>query len=807
VKDIKSLILELTVEERASLCSGLDFWHLKGIERLDIPSIMVTDGPHGLRKQVEGGDLLTQSVPATCFPTASALAATWNRDLVYRVGEALGEECRQEKVGVVLGPGVNIKRSPLCGRNFEYFSEDPYLTGEIARSHISGVQSQGIGTSIKHYAANNQEYRRMTIDTVVDERALREIYLTGFELAVKGAQPWTVMGAYNKVNGTYCCEHPSLLRDILKEEWRHEGLTVTDWGAMNERVDALIAGLDLEMPGSNTGNDERIVAAVQDGELDEAVLDQAVERILNMIFKAHEALSEDFSYSPEAHHTLARRTASEGAVLLKNEDNVLPLEKDLKVALLGEFAKTPRYQGAGSSLINPSQLDNLYDEMVRIAGETNLTFAPGYTLKGGQVNDELIQEAIEAARGADVVVIMAGLPGSFEVEGLDREHMRLPESHNHLIESVASVHSKVVVVLSNGSPVEMPWLSQVQAVLEGYLGGQAGAGAIADILYGIVNPSGKLAETFPIKLEHTPCYRYYPGGPKTVEYRESVYVGYRFYETVGKDVLFPFGHGLSFTTFEYSQLRLSREKITEQETLTVSLKVKNTGSVEGKEVVQLYVSPVAPTAFRPKAELKGFEKLSLLPGEEREVVINLDRRAFACFNTGIKDWHVESGAYQILVGSSSRDIRLRGQLEVESSHPEVSVGERDRLSAYVNFPADALVSQKDFEELLGRPVPANEIVKGEPYTINTPISDMKDSFIGRQLGNAMRKQGQELVKDDPDSPNAQVIEATMREAPLRLIMMMGDDFNRGMVDSLLLMINGKFVKGLWGLLKAIRQKN
>jgi beta-glucosidase len=807
--NIKELISEMTIQEKASLCSGLNFWYLKGIKRLNIPAIMVTDGPHGLRKQIIEGDQLDldQSAPATCFPTASALAATWDRELVHQVGVALGEECRQEKVGVVLGPGANIKRSPLCGRNFEYFSEDPYLTGEIAKSHILGVQSQGIGTSLKHYVANNQEYRRMTIDTVVDERALREIYLTGFELAVRGAQPWTVMGAYNKVNGIYCCEHPSLLREILKEEWGHEGLAVTDWGAMNERVEALIAGLELEMPGSPNGNDERIVAAVQDGELDQARLNQAVERILRMILKAHETLSEDFTYEPAAHHALARRAAAEGAVLLKNEGNTLPLEKDVRVALLGEFAKTPRYQGAGSSLINPSQLDNLYDEMVKITGETNLTFSPGYPIGGLQVDDRLIQEALEVAQGADVVVIAAGLPDRFEIEGLDRTHMRLPESHNRLIEAVASIHTRVVVVLSNGSPVDMPWVSQVQAILEGYLGGQAGAGGIADVLYGIVNPSGKLAETFPSKLEDNPSHRYFPGGPKTVEYRESIYVGYRFYDTVGQDVLFPFGHGLSYTAFEYRDLQLSQDRMTDQETLSVSLKVKNTGRVAGKEVVQLYVNPVAPTAFRPKAELKGFEKVSLLPGEEKEVVISLGDRAFAYFNTGIKDWHVESGVYQILIGSSSRDIRLTGDVKVESSRPDVTIGERDRLSTYVNFPADAVISQKDFEALLGRPVPANEIVKGETCTINTPISDMQDSLVGTLFGNVMRRQLHRLIKDDPDSPTSQVMKAVMSEAPLRLLMMMGDELNRGMIDSLLLMINGKYLTGLFGLLKAVRQKN
>jgi len=583
--DIKELISQMTLEEKASLCSGKDFWNLKGIERLGIPSIMVTDGPHGLRKKAgDSSDQigLSDSVPATCFPTASALAATWNRELIYQVGEALGEECREEKVGVILGPGANIKRSPLCGRNFEYFSEDPYLSGEIAKSHINGVQSQGVGTSLKHYAVNNQEYRRMTIDAIVDERALREIYLAGYEIAVKESQPWTMMCAYNKVNGTYCSEHKYLMDDVLRGEWGYKGLVVTDWGAMNERVKGLTAGIELEMPGVNNGNNAMIVAAVTSGELDEAVLDQAVERILKMIFKTEKTLSEDYQYNRQSHHALARRVAGEGAVLLKNENNVLPLPKTAKIALLGQFAKTPRYQGAGSSLMNPTQLDNIYDEMTKLVGEENITFAPGYHAKQNEIDSELIREAVGTAQKADAVVVCVGLPDIFEVEGLDRGHMRLPQSHNALIEAVAKAHSKVVVVLSNGSPVEMPWANQIQAILEGYLGGQAGAGAIADILFGEVNPSGKLAETFPIKLEDNPSYHYFPGGPNTIEYRESIYVGYRYFDTAAADVLFPFGHGLSYTTFEYSDLQLSQRTLTDNETLTVTLTVKNTGDVAGK---------------------------------------------------------------------------------------------------------------------------------------------------------------------------------------------------------------------------------
>jgi beta-glucosidase len=804
VKDIQSLISQMTLEEKASLCSGLDFWHTKPIERLGIPSIMLTDGPHGLRKQAAESDHLglNDSVPATCFPTASALAASWDQDLVYQVGQALGEECRQEQVGVILGPGANIKRTPLCGRNFEYFSEDPYLSGEMARSHIQGVQSQGIGTSLKHYAVNNQEFRRMTINAVVDERALQEVYLSGFEIAVRGAQPWTVMCAYNRLNGTYCCEHPFLLTEMLKEQWGHEGLVVTDWGAMNERVPALEAGLELEMPGSSAGNDERIVEAVRTGELNETILDQAVARILKMVLTAAETLSEEFTYDADAHHALARKAAGEGAVLLKNEDSVLPLKKGAKVALLGAFARFPRYQGAGSSIINPSRLDTLYDEMTAIAGEGRIAYAPGYSLKDLAVNPALIDEALMVIEDADVVVVSAGLPDVFEVEGLDRTHLRLPEAHNRLIEAAAAAHEKVVVVLSNGAPVEMPWVGEVQAVLEGYLGGQAGAGGVADILYGAVNPSGKLAETFPRRLEDTPSFLYYPGGPKVVAYRESLYVGYRFYDTVGQEVLFPFGHGLSYTSFEYRSLKLSTETLTGEQGLTLTLTVKNTGDMAGKEVVQVYVHPNSPTAFRPEAELKGFTKVALQPGEAQEVRLKLPPRAFAFYNTGIKAWQVQAGDYEIRVGASSRDIRLRRGVTVSQTTPEAAIPDRDQLPAYKNVSKDADFSLEDFATLLGRPLPSNIYVRNEVFDINAPIADMQRSFVARRLGKVLGKQVESLMGDDPDSPNAQMIRAAMSEAPLRMLLMLGgDQMNRGMVDGLLLMINRRFFRGLAALLR------
>lgn len=795
----------MTLEEKASLCSGLNFWYLKGIERLEIPSIMVTDGPHGLRKQATSSETvgLANSIPATCFPTASALAATWNRDLIYTVGVALGEECRQEKVGVILGPGVNIKRSPLCGRNFEYFSEDPYLSGEIAKSHINGVQSQGIGTSMKHYAVNNQEYRRMVIDAVVDERALREIYLAGYEIAVKEAQPWTLMCAYNKINGTYGSDHKSLMRDILKDDWGHEGLVVTDWGAMNQRVEALKAGTELEMPGAQNGNDAMIVEAVQNGQMEEAILDQAVERILTLIFKAKETLSEEFAYDSQAHHALARKVAGEGAVLLKNDANILPLQEDAKVALIGRFAKEPRYQGAGSSLMNPSRLDNLYDEMAVLVGKANLTYAPGYTQKGDLVEESLIQEAVDLAQTADVVVICAGLTDLFEVEGLDREHMKLPPEHDALIERIAKKQANVVVVLSNGSPVEMPWVDNVSAILEGYLGGQAGAGAIADILYGKINPSGKLAETFPIKLEDNPSHHYFPGGPSTVEYRESIYVGYRYYDTVNQEVLYPFGHGLSYTTFEYSDLHLSLKQLKTSESLTVNFKVKNTGNLSGKEIVQLYVRDLESNIFRPDKELKGFAKVDLQPGEQTDVSIQLGRRAFAYYDTDLKDWHVEAGEFEILVGASSSDIRLKAKVEITSS-TETPATETEKLAAYSNFPKGTPISQGGFEALLGRPVPPNIAPQKGNYILNTPVGDMGDSFIGRLLIKVMIRQIPKMIEGMEDTPTALLMHAMIKEMPLRGMLVFGGGvLTRAMLKALLLMINGQFWKGFGALIKAI----
>lgn len=679
-KDIKQLVQQLTLEEKAGLCSGDSFWATKGIDRLAIPSITLTDGPHGVRKQKGSSDHLglNESVPATCFPSAAGLASSWNRGLVQRVGEALGKESQAEEVAILLGPGANIKRSPLCGRNFEYFSEDPYLTGEMAAAHIAGVQSQGVGASLKHFAVNNQEHRRMTTDAVVDERTLREIYLTGFEIAVKKSQPWTVMSAYNRLNGEYCSENASLLTSILKQEWGHLGIVVSDWGAVNEADASVAAGMELEMPASHGVGQKKIVEAVLSGKLDESVLNKSVERLLKVILKAANSRKTGAEYDQEAHHRLARETARETMVLLKNENDILPLQKNRKIAVIGEMADKVRYQGGGSSHIHPTQLDHAYQEIIKLAGDAaTVVYAQGYDIELDDISEALIDEARQQAASSEVAVLFLGLPDRYESEGYDRSHLDLPSNQQRLLEEIAKVQPNIVVVLSNGAPVVMPWLSHVNALLEGYLGGQAAGGAIADLLFGEANPSGKLAETFPTSLKHNPSYLNFPGEGDRVEYREGLFVGYRYYDAKEIEPLFPFGHGLSYTTFDYSGLHVSKAQLTDQEMVDVTVTIKNTGARRGQEIVQLYVQDVASSMIKPEKELKGFVKVALEPGEEQSIRFSLDKRSFASYNTSLGDWEAETGEYRILVGKSSRDIQLDASVHVVSTIESVPVFHRN----------------------------------------------------------------------------------------------------------------------------------
>ena len=668
IADTQAFISSMTLEEKASLLSGKDFWYTKAIPRLGIESWMMTDGPHGMRKQATSAEKvgLLESVPATCFPTGAGLASTWNPELIGEMGRAMGVEARIEGVRVLLGPAVNIKRSPLCGRNFEYLSEDPFLAGEIAKAHIRGIQSVGVGTSIKHFAVNNQEKFRMAVDAIVDERTLREIYLPAFERAITDAKPWTVMCAYNKVNGTYCSENGKLLTEILRDEWGYEGVLVTDWTACDDRVEGLLAGQDLEMPGNGGINDRAVVEAVKAGRISEADVDRAVGRLLAL----HErvmAMDDQprIAFDHASHHELARRVAGESAILLKNARKTLPLSPHKKIALIGAFAERPRYQGSGSSHIQPTKISTLLDALK--AQYPDLTYARGYRLETGEVDEALQAEAVRAAREADVAIVCAGLTDIYESEGFDRVHLKLPVSHDALIEAVAAARPETVVVLSNGAPVEMPWISKVPAVLEAYLGGQAGGLAVADILTGKTNPSGKLAESFPLRLEDTPCFLNFPGSRERVEYREGVFVGYRHYDSIKEEVLFPFGHGLSYATFEYADLIVAGSPGDDGGSVTASVTVTNVSHIAGKETVQFYVSPKSNEVPRPEQELKGFAKVSLDPGESTRVSVTLDSRAFSWYDADHGSWRISPGAYEIRAAASSRDVRLAAEIQTRGT--------------------------------------------------------------------------------------------------------------------------------------------
>ena len=658
--DVNRLLTELTLEEKAALTSGSSFWYTAPVERLGIPRIMVSDGPHGLRAQPGEGDHvgLGGAVPATCFPTASAVASAWNPDLLRRIGQALAQEAKACNLSVILGPGINMKRSPLCGRNFEYFSEDPFLAGELAVGIVNGIQSRGIGTSVKHYAANNQETERLRVDAQIDERTLREIYLPAFERVVTAEQPWTVMCSYNKVNGLSASENPWLLTTVLREEWGFQGLVVSDWGAVYHRVPALLAGLDLEMPPALGRSPQEVVAAVQSGEVPAEVLDARVRTVLELVAKGMPVLDLDETFDADAHHALAREAAAESVVLLKN-DGLLPLAADAKIAVVGEFARTPRFQGAGSSQVTPTRVDALLDELRSSHGD--VPFAAGYGIGDTSDDQALLAEAEQVARAADTVVMVIGLPGADESEGFDRTHMNLPANQLTALAAVAAANPDVVVVLVNGSTVVLGEVTpHARALVEAWLGGQAAAGGIADVLTGVVNPSGRLAETIPHRLEDNSSYFNFPGDSQVVRYGEGVFIGYRGYDKASQDVAFPFGFGLSYTSFALSDLQVTTSGSVAEGTFgaTVDVTVTNTGPVDGAEVVQVYVTDVESSVSRPVRELKGFAKVVLAAGASASVSIDLDQRAFAFWSSRLGRWAVEAGDFVIGVGPSSRDLPL-----------------------------------------------------------------------------------------------------------------------------------------------------
>ena len=750
-EEIRALIGQMTLEEKAGLCSGADFWHLKGVERLGIPSVMVADGPHGLRKQDDSADHLgiNDSIRAVCFPAGCATASSFDRDLVFRMGEIIGNECQAENVSTVLGPAMNIKRSPLCGRNFEYYSEDPFVTSEMAGAFTKGVQSQKVGTSMKHFLANNQEKRRMTNSSQVDERTLREIYLAAFEGAVKQAKPWTVMNSYNRVNGEFVGESKEFLTHILREEWGFDGYVVSDWGAVNDRVKALKAGMDLEMPSSGGENDALIVKAVKEGELLEEVLDRACERILDIIFRFTQNRREDAVFDLERDHEAAAGIAEECIVLLKNDEEILPLKKGVKAAFIGKYASAPRYQGGGSSHINSFRVESALESAEKIG---SICYARGFDDGEDVVEEALVAEAQKAAAEAEVAVIFAGLPDNFESEGYDRSHLHLPNCQNHLIEKICEVQKNVVIVLHNGSPVLMPWKDKVKGIVEAYLGGQAVGRAVVRVLYGEVNPSGRLAETFPLRLEDTPCYLSYGKGVDSAQYSEGVFVGYRYYSSKNMDVLFPFGYGLSYTTFSYSNLCLDRTEMEDTQRLLVQVDVENTGAVKGKEVVQLYVAPPEQETARPLRELRAFEKIALEPGEKKTVSLELNARAFSYWNEEIHDWFVESGVYRIQIGKNASQVLLQKEIRVTGTKkPPVT------------------------------------------YHMNSCLGDIFRDERGREIfergmgGLSMPKP--ESQEDESGAVNDEMMQAMMRYMPLRALLGFVPEMTREILESILEELN------------------
>lgn len=787
------IISQMSLEEKCYMFSGKDFWLTRSVERIGIKSIMLADGPHGVRKQEGRGDQLGihDSVPATCFPTAAATANSWNPSLGEEIGRCLGEEAASQGVGVILGPGLNIKRNPLCGRNFEYFSEDPYLAGKMAAGYIRGIQENGVSACPKHFAANSQELRRMASDSVMDERTLREIYLTAFEIAVKESKAKSIMSSYNCINGVYANENKHLLQDILRDEWGFDGFVVSDWGGSNDHVEGVRAGAHLEMPTTGGDSDEELIQAVKDGKIDERLIDKRLDELLDVIFSAGAAVEKvsGKAFDVEAHHQMAEKASEESIVLLKNEDTILPLKKGTAVALIGDFAKTPRYQGAGSSVVNPTKLDSAKEMIGRFELKV-VGFEQGYT-RVGQENPALQNKAVELAKKADVVILYLGLNEISEAEGLERPHMKMPENQISLLDAIEKVNKNIVVVMSAGSSVEMPWLLKCKALIHGYLCGQAGASAMLKAIMGEVNPSGKLSETYPLTYEDTPSAPYFPSRQRNAEYRESLFVGYRYFETVGKEVLFPFGYGMSYTTFAYSDLQIENHKKDMENPATVTFTITNTGKMDGAEVAQIYVKSKAPAVYRPAKELKGFKKIFLKAGESKKVTIPLDDKAFRYFNVKTNRFEVEGGEYEIMVGASVADIRLAGSVVMEGTNAP-SPYDMAKLPSYAN--GDILsVTDKEWKELLGHEIPdgswsgtleANDAICQLYYAKSAPAR-LVYKILTRMLDKSLKK-------GKPDLNMLFIYNMTFRG----IGKMTGGMVSSYMVDGIMRIINGHFFGGL-----------
>ncbi|MDR2635040.1 MAG: glycoside hydrolase family 3 C-terminal domain-containing protein, partial [Clostridiales bacterium] len=783
------LISKLTLEEKAGLLSGQNFWMTKRVDRLGIPDVWMADGPHGLRKEIVDAprvNIMRPSEPATCFPTAVTTGSSWDRELIGEIGEAIAEEAKHYGVSTVLGPGVNIKRSPLCGRNFEYISEDPFLAGEMGAAYVKGVQSAGVGTSLKHYAANNQEYLRMSIDSKVDERALREIYLAPFEKVVKTARPATVMCSYNKLNGQYLSDNKRLLTDILRGEWGFDGMVVSDWSAVNDRVAGVLAGLDLQMPANGGMDDRRIVNAVRSGKITEEDVNKCVERVLKFVYDAKKSEDSSFKADFQKHRALARRAAAESAVLLKN-NGALPLSKNDKIAVIGQLADIPRYQGGGSSKINPRNLVSFKKHLEN--SKIRFGYAPGYSDKGDGYSEKLLLQALDLAKNADKVVIFAGLTDVYESEGFDRDHMDMPRGHVRLVEEIAKVNKNTVVALVGGSPVTLPFIGKINALLNIYLGGEACGEAAADLLFGAVNPSGKLAETYPIRLSDSIAAPYFGMGPSSVEYRESIFVGYRYYDTANVPVQFPFGFGLSYTKFEYSDFTLDKKALSDGESLSVSFKIKNVGGVVGAEIAQIYVAAPQTAAFKPAKELKGFEKVFLKPGEEKEVSVRLDARAFQFYNTAISDWYTESGVYGIFAGASLKDIRLSETVSVTSSRSDAPLPDfRAAAPGYYDLKRTGDIPKEQFEAVYGSELTDNAPLKKGGFTINSTVQDVAATRIGRIIRRVVRMGVSFMTYN---SENAAMLKKSADYIPLRSVLGMGSALSPYSLLAAVDIFNGK----------------
>lgn len=784
----QQLIKKMTLEEKAALLSGKGEWQTWNLDRLGIPSIYCSDGPHGIRKQAGAGDHLglNPSLPATCFPTAATMANSWDPDLGEEIGRALGEEAEVQDVHVVLGPGLNIKRSPLCGRNFEYFSEDPYLSGKMAAGYVRGIESKGRYACPKHFAVNSQELRRMAMNAVVDERTLREIYLTGFEIAIKEGKAHALMTSYNQVNGIYSNENTHLLKDILRDEWGYDGIVITDWGGSNDHVKGVAAGSDLEMPTPGMDSARQIVSAVKDGRLKESSVDACVDRMLEAVLTltkddVENDRKDKGDFDREGHHALARKAARKSAVLLKNKENILPLKPGTHVALIGDFAFEPRYQGAGSSMVNVTKLDRMTD----LIGEYDLVLegaSRGYA-RSGEEDEVLSKEAVDLARSADVVIYCFGLDELSESEGIDRTHMRIPQNQISLLEDISRVNENVVGILSAGAAVEMPWHHCLKALLHGYLYGQAGAGAMLDIVTGKENPSGRLSETYPMRYEDTPAFKYFPSEQRNSEYREALYVGYRYYDTAKIKVLYPFGFGLSYTTFEYSGLKAGKDGV--EFTLT------NTGKRDGAEVAQLYVGMKNGKIFRPEKELKGFKKVSLKAGESEKVRIPFDDKTFRYWNVRTNQWETEGGAYIIMVGASCQDIRLTAEVDVPGT-TEMYPYYTNRMPSYYSGQIRQ-VSDSEFRELLKMPIPSG--TWGGELTANDAICQMyyAKSPIARFVYKKLTKMKKK--SEDAGKPDLNIL--FIYNMPFRAIAKMtGGMVSMEMVDGIVTMVNGHLFRGL-----------